>query len=202
MLQGGYNDGYWDNTKGLGRWPANIIFDEEAGQVLDQQSGIRKTGAVSKEINNEAHQQINLGGGLTKVRPASEGGASRFFYCPKASKKDRNEGLDGFEDKESKTQFVQDSNEGRNMSAKYQALRPARKNTHPTVKPINLMAYLCRLITPEGGIVLDPFMGSGSTGVAAQLEGFRFVGMEQDKSYFDIASARIESYEKYKKFKK
>jgi DNA modification methylase len=76
------------------------------------------------------------------------------------------------------------------------------KCSHPTLKPINLMAYLCRLITPEGGIVLDPFMGSGSTGVAAQLEGFRFVGMEMDPEYFKIAEARISSYEKYNKFKK
>ena len=76
------------------------------------------------------------------------------------------------------------------------------KNIHATVKPINLMAYLCRLITPEGGICLDPFMGSGSTGVAAQLEGFRFVGMEMDNDYFKIAEARIDNYEKYKKFLK
>ena len=73
---------------------------------------------------------------------------------------------------------------------------------HPTLKPINLMTYLCRLITLEGGIVLDPFMGSGSTGVAAQLEGFRFVGMEMDNDYFKIAEARIDNYEKYKKFLK
>ena len=72
------------------------------------------------------------------------------------------------------------------------------KNTHPTLKPINLMTYLCRLITPEGGIVLDPFMGSGSTGIAALLEGFRFVGMEMDADYFKIAEARIEAYEEYR----
>lgn len=76
------------------------------------------------------------------------------------------------------------------------------KNGHPTLKPINLMTYLCRLITPEGGIVLDPFMGSGSTGISAQLEGFRFVGMEMDEDYFKIATARIENYEKYRKFMK
>ena len=74
------------------------------------------------------------------------------------------------------------------------------KNTHPTVKPINLMTYLCRLVTPVGGIVLDPFMGSGSTGIAARLEGFRFCGMEQDKSYFKIAESRIENFEKYREF--
>ena len=86
--------------------------------------------------------------------------AARFFYCPKASKKDRNEG-----------------------------------NNHPTVKPTALMAYLCRLITPTGGVVLDPYMGSGSTGKAAVQEGFSFVGCELDKDYFDIATARVNNEE-------
>ena len=76
------------------------------------------------------------------------------------------------------------------------------KSNHPTMKPINLMTYLCRLITPKNGIILDPFVGSGSTGIAAQLEGFRFVGMEMDEEYMKIATARIENYEKYKKFLK
>ena len=79
---------------------------------------------------------------------------------------------------------------------------PTMKNNHPTLKPINLMNYLCRLITPPGGIVLDPFMGSGSTGISACLEGFRFVGMELDEDYFKIAEARINSYEEYRKLLK
>jgi DNA methylase len=83
---------------------------------------------------------------------ASAGGASRFFYTSKASKAERNAGLDG-------------------------------ENTHPTVKPLDLMRYLCRLVTPEEGTVLDPFSGSGSTGCAAMLEGFNFIGIEQDRSY-------------------
>jgi site-specific DNA-methyltransferase (adenine-specific) len=74
------------------------------------------------------------------------------------------------------------------------------KCSHPTLKPVSLMSYLCRLVTPPNGIVLDPFMGSGSTGIAAQLEGFRFCGMEMDADYFKIAEARIENYEQYKKF--
>ena len=79
-------------------------------------------------------------------------------------------------------------------------ITPPKKNSHPTVKPVALMSYLCRLVTPQGGIVLDPFMGSGSTGIAARLEGFKFCGMEMDKDYFKIAEARIENYEQYKKF--
>ena len=84
------------------------------------------------------------------------GDAARFFYCPKANKKDREDG-----------------------------------NTHPTVKPTDLMAYLCRLVTPPSGIILDPFMGSGSTGKAAMREGFGFIGIERDEEYFEIASSRI-----------
>ena len=81
-------------------------------------------------------------------------------------------------------------------------ISPTAKNTHPTIKPINLMAYLCRLITPPNGTVLDPFMGSGSTGIAARLEGFNFVGMEMDEDYFKVAETRIKSYEKYRELKK
>ena len=104
-----------------GRWPANIILDEEASKQL--------------------------------------GEPSRFFYCPKAGKKERNAGLD--------------------------------KNTHPTVKPIELMRYLCRLVTPPGGTILDPFLGSGSTGCAAIEEGFEFIGIERDKEYVAICQARL-----------
>lgn len=103
-----------------GRWPANVIFDEEAAGGLEQ---------------------------------------SRYFYCVKANQKERNAGLDN--------------------------------NNHPTVKPIDLMRYLCRLITPPEGIVLDPFMGSGTTGIAACLEGFNFVGIELNEDYLEIARHRI-----------
>ena len=113
--------------------------------------------------------------------------SARFFYCAKASKKDRDEGLESFS--EAKT------NDGRKVDADnaYQRGATLRKNTHPTVKPTDLMRYLCRLVTPKGGIVLDPFTGSGSTGKAAMLEGFRFIGAEMNPEYFAIAKARIES---------
>jgi DNA modification methylase len=120
-----------------GRFPANIILDESAAEMLDEQSGVS---------------------------------TSRFFYIAKVSKKERNMGSSN------------------------------RSNHHPTVKPVQLMSYLCRLITPPNGVILDPFMGSGSTGIAACLEGFRFVGMEMDPDYFNIASSRIENYEKYREF--
>jgi site-specific DNA-methyltransferase (adenine-specific) len=112
-----------------------------------------------------------------------------FFYCPKASKAEREAGLKEMEEKEIESDFRQggfgnDRNEGVYTSG---------KNHHPTVKPIDLMAYLCRLITPPSGTILDPFMGSGSTGVAALREGFKFIGIELNPEYAKIAQNRIEN---------
>lgn len=116
--------------------------------------------------------------------------AARFFYCPKASKKDRDEGLDNMEER----QFVQWQT-GNGASGKPSSLSEGRdtkrRNTHPTVKPTDLMRYLVRLVTPKGGTVLDPFMGSGSTGKAAACDDFEFVGIEIDPDYLTIAKARI-----------
>ena len=136
----------------LGRWPANVIMDEEAGKVLDEQSGITYSGPTNQKVKYGGGV---FGGGNGKVYAANSGGASRFFYCPKANKKDKGD------------------------------------NTHPTVKPTDLMAYLIRLVTPKDGFILDPFMGSGSTGKAAVIEEMRFVGIEREKEYFDIAEERI-----------
>jgi site-specific DNA-methyltransferase (adenine-specific) len=116
--------------------------------------------------------------------PGDEG---RFFYCPKASKRDRDEGLS--------LPARQYSHDGRTKPIEnaYQRNNSTARNNHPTVKPTDLMRYLCRLVTPPGGTVLDPFMGSGSTGKAAALEGFQFVGIEREDRYMDIARARIEA---------
>lgn len=111
------------------------------------------------------------------------GAAARFFYCAKASKRDRDDGLDCFDAK-----YAPRDN---GFSNKISGSNLPRANIHPTVKPTDLMAYLCRLVTPPGGVVLDPFMGSGSTGKAAVREGFRFIGIEMDAEYLAIAEARI-----------
>jgi site-specific DNA-methyltransferase (adenine-specific) len=117
--------------------------------------------------------------------------ASRFFYVAKASKADRDEGLDGFEEKETAA-MAENLVSGQRLSGNGAPIKtPIRKNIHSTVKPTDLMRYLCRLVTPSGGVVLDPFMGSGSTGKAAALEGFKFVGCELSPEYFAIAEARI-----------
>ena len=117
------------------------------------------------------------------------GDAARFFYCAKASKADRDDGLDGFE--AVRTGGMQVTADGSMLTGSGNERTTTRANHHPTVKPTDLMRYLCRLVTPPNGIVLDPFMGSGSTGKAAMLEGFGFIGIERDAGYLEIAKARI-----------
>ena len=210
-----------ENTFNEGRFPANIILDEEAGQALDEQSGITSVTGKRSEKSilaciearkiKKGNTQCDTGGNIKKITEYAndKGGASRFFYQAKVGKKERNMGLEDFQAK-------QPEGLGHGLDricsiCETPQLKPcdckdnkwvlkAKKNTHPTIKPVSLMAYLCRLITPPNGTVLDPFMGSGSTGIAARLEGFSFVGMEMDEDYFKIAEARIDSYEKYREF--
>ena len=117
------------------------------------------------------------------------GDAARFFYCAKASKRDRDEGCEGME--EAVRACAIEGHKYNAISKTGERKRPARRNHHPTVKPTELMRYLCRLVTPPDGLVLDPFTGSGSTGKAAMLEGLRFVGAELSEEYIEIARARI-----------
>jgi site-specific DNA-methyltransferase (adenine-specific) len=143
-----------------------------------------------------------------------EGSASRYFYCPKTSKSERNLGLEDFELVDGRLTHGKGlSNVVRKCPEHDESIPSGKsvygcgckfqydnsnqvkqtKNNHPTVKPVELMKYLCRLVTPKGGIVLDPFMGSGSTGIAAKDEGFDFIGIEMEEEYFNIASSRIGS---------
>ena len=172
-----------------GRWPANIILDEEAGEMLDVQSGTLKSGSFVGTVQKPT-DGVSKGKERSRVRadrPSDTGGASRFFYCAKASKKEREQGLEHLPN--------QRRTDGRESDIENPRLRTSeRKNTHPTVKPISLMRWLVRLITPPGGTVLDPFTGSGSTGIAAKLDGFEFVGCELSEEYVAIANARIESW--------
>jgi site-specific DNA-methyltransferase (adenine-specific) len=126
---------------------------------------------------------------LPGARRLDTGSAARFFYCPKASRADRNEGLAS-----SSTPAVEADATMRDCQTADWSTRNG--NHHPTVKPTDLMAYLVRLVTPPGGLVLDPFMGSGSTGKAAMREGMRFIGCELSEDYVAIATARIQ-YEAY-----
>lgn len=152
-----------------GRFPANLVFSctehctEETHDIecairrLDEQSGVLNTHAGIGNYGDRPNKTAYGDGWKRPVNQKSDsGGASRFFYCAKASKSDK-----------------------------------GTVNTHPTVKSTKLMSYLIKLITPIGGTVLDPFMGSGSTGVAAKREGFNFIGIEKEKEYFEIAGIRI-----------
>ena len=194
---GGGNGRYADRPRGedsnpSGRWPANFIHDG-SDEVL---SLFPETGPAKKNKISDGRSApfMQAGGEKTggfsgRHDPSNShddagGSAARFFYSPKASKRDREDGLAGFIEKLP----------GR--SGETSGQETIRKNHHPTVKPTDLMRYLCRLVTPPGGLVLDPFTGSGSTGRGAVLEGFRFLGIEMDPGYREIAIARIESAER------
>jgi site-specific DNA-methyltransferase (adenine-specific) len=186
-------------TEATGRWPANALFDEDAAALLDEQSGERAVSGSAK--NGRPASRDDYPGGMfgagNRQGPLynDTGGASRFFYCAKASRAERNAGLDGMPEVERQTQGrdvvrVIDRRDGKGPVPVNAQIRPAA-NHHPTVKPVALMRWLVRLVTPPDGLVLDPFAGSGSTGVACAHEGFRFIGIEREDDYAEIARRRI-----------
>lgn len=144
----------------IGRWPANLVLDHEAARLVDDQAGDRPAGGHPKRRGRDGQRNTygRFSGGMNKRVgvQSTTGGASRFFYVPKAGKADRGTG-----------------------------------NDHPAVKPAALMAWLCRLVAPPGGLILDPFAGSGTTGVACMETGHRFIGIEIDAGYCRIARRRI-----------
>lgn len=197
-----------DNSQvsSLGRWPANLILSHAptcttgecapscAVAEIDAQSGVRSAGHFPKNTG-QSPMWGGEGGGLNgreRVERYTEpGGASRFFYVAKPTRRERDLGLDGFP---TQTADAYAEHRGRRMSepSRIDGKPPAQgRNTHPTVKPIELMRYLLRLVTPPGGIALDPFAGSGTTGCAAITEGFRFIGIERESAYVRIARRRI-----------
>jgi DNA modification methylase len=144
-----------------GRWPANVILDEVTAGLVDEQSGVSKSGDKKPhKQKSTAQNKFNYSSSTINAFAGDSGGASRFFYVAKTSKRDRNEGLE-------------------------------TPSTHPTVKPTQLMRYLIKLVTPPGGTVLDPFTGSGSTGKAALLDGYKFVGAELTEEYLPIIEGRL-----------
>ena len=190
-----------------GRWPANLILSypedeyDANGKLLPNPgkdevlAGFPVTGASKqaergKGIDGATFKNVNGEMGGVRGHNDNGGSAARFFYCAKSSKRDRNEGCEGLEEK-GKPSGGHGNKELDPISVAMGSQRVSA-NHHPTVKPTDLMRYLCRLITPPGGLVLDPFCGSGSTGKGAVLEGFRFIGIEQDAEYIEIARRRIE----------
>lgn len=167
------NDDGWQPTPGTngsesGRWPANVVLDPEAAALLDEQSG-----ETVSRVGKPRGAAAGDGWGMTATGAEYDdsGGASRFLYVAKAGTDERNAGLA--------------------IASLFTPEDAPSRNDHPTVKPVDLMRWLVRLVTPPGGVVLDPFTGSGTTGIACALEGFDFVGIERDDAYVRIARARI-----------
>jgi site-specific DNA-methyltransferase (adenine-specific) len=179
-----------------GRFPANIIFDEIAGEILDEQSGITKS-SKNKWVGEDTSPIYGKYKYAIRNKTYSDkGGASRFFYCPKPSKKEKEEGLTN------KAVTMKGRDEGQDkMNVPHKLRTTPRKNTHKTVKPVVLMRYLIELVTPIGGITLDPFYGSGSSGKSiAQLKDYKFIGIEKQEDYFNTAVERCQyEFDKIKK---
>jgi site-specific DNA-methyltransferase (adenine-specific) len=188
---GGDGSGGWTQNDS-GRWPANIILDPYTAELLDEQSGDVKGNAggsqtTSFRFMNESKQKQHRIQGIK-----DSGGASRFFYVAKASKRDRNEGLDDLDAQRHSDRELADGVGGDNPRNR---TNQAKQNFHPTVKPTSLMEYLIKLVTPPNGTVLDPFTGSGSTGKAAILQGFDFIGIEMTEEYLPIIEGRLKHAE-------
>ena len=180
-----------------GRWPANLIHDGSE-EVLELFPQTKSGGAQRGSIIHSTHTHWGYGkidSGSSVV--GDSGSAARFFYCAKSSRAEREIGCEGMELVERESQGAKivtsiDRQDGRGRVPVNVQLRPST-NHHPTVKPLALMRYLVRLVTPPNGTILDPFMGSGTTGMAAKIEGFRFIGIEKEQEYVAIAERRIEA---------
>jgi len=195
------------NKEVEGRFPANIILDEEAGEILDEQTGNSLTSGNVKEgtVQGFSDGGANIYGdskGVTTPRNSSKGGASRFFYCAKASKSERNYGCEEMEEKNMRYEDNR-PNSMEIFSNQYtessgnptgRGITHPRANNHPTVKPIKLMEYLVKLVSKEGSTVLDPFLGSGTTAIACEKLGRKWIGIEREEDYIKIAKARLKPF--------
>lgn len=177
---------------GLGRWPANVLLDEEAAALLDATAGERGAFAAASGATRTGESTSNSRGrfaGVDAPAPfyADRGGPSRFYFTAKASRSEREAGLD-----ELPPALRTDGRPPEGPGADNPRLRVSeRHNDHPTVKPIAVMRWLVRLITPPGGVVLDPFLGSGTTALAALDERMRFIGIDITERYLEIARYRV-----------
>ena len=195
----------YTSTTNDGRWPANFMHDGSEEVINNFPNTGSSTPSEKNKNGGEFPEDNTIKLGLKEIQRTGfqdSGSAARYFYCAKANKKDRNEGCEDLEAKEI-------AGKGNGLARSCETCgantitgcdcedrtysNPKRTNHHPTVKPTELMRYLCRLITPKNGIVLDPFMGSGSTGKAALLENFKFIGIELSEEYLNIAKSRIEN---------
>jgi DNA modification methylase len=181
-----------------GRFPANLIHDG-SDEVVELFPNTKSQGPWSKikttgfgEFGNGKSEYMGVG-----EKDKLGGSASRFFYCAKASKSERNKGCEGLEEKQNLQGL---DNRGRTLEREDGSKtlvdrfsKTPAKNNHPTVKPLKLMEYLVKLVSREGAVVLDPFMGSGTTGIACRKLNRKFIGIEMEEDYIKIAKARINS---------
>jgi len=170
--------------------PIKIMKSQAGGNKVYRQSGRYKE---TTELKSSGRWPANLiHDGSDEVMELFPNGAQRFFYCAKANERERNAGCEGLEEKKrDKSRNPEQPSMNGGVGNPYnRGVKPV-VNHHPTVKPVTLMRYLVRLVTPPGGIVLDPFCGSGSTGVAAIMEGFSFLGIDISEEYCEIAKRRI-----------
>jgi DNA modification methylase len=184
----GLNGKVTELVDGLGRWPANVVLDEDAATLLDAGTGITIGGnptsrRVRGGIFGPSEDGVPCG-----PQYGDRGGVSRYFYCAKADRAERNIGLAGMPER--LTHRYSPKGQGP-LPQQTPSTGTVEGNYHPTVKPVALMQWLVRLVTPPGGTVLDPFMGSGTTGIACGREGFGFVGIEMSEEYAEIARRRI-----------
>ncbi len=184
----------------IGRFPANVILTYDENDYEEVCGGMPNTKSTTTTTMPNLSDHDAETGIYSKLNAKriehlggynDEGSASRYFYCAKASKKDRDEGLELFEEVNGGSyQFRQDGSSDGQI--------PTRKNIHPTVKPVELMQYLVRLVTPKNGTILDCFMGSGSTGKAVMFENrerqanYKFIGVEMTEEYLPICQSRID----------
>lgn len=181
----------------IGRWPANVALDAQAASRLDAQAGERKSGANPTRRGSDKFRKVfgKFKGSeeCDPARGAEVGGASRFFFVAKPSRTERDFGCDDLphltpgectERAEGSAGITPYAGAGRSGGG---------RNPHPTVKPVALMRWLIWLVTPAGGIVLDPFLGSGTTGMACVVDGYQFIGIEREEKYLTVGKARIQA---------
>lgn len=198
-VYGSYAHGNQMPPHTAGRWPPNVALDEEAAAMLDAQSGERPSkrgpsGLIHNTGDDGNIQFTSRTPRISRGFPGDTGGASRFMYVAKASRRERNAGLDGMPERVS---IKLDQRRAEYREDRQTEPIPVA-NHHPTVKPIALMRWLVRMITPPAGTVLDCFAGSGTTGIAAVLEGFNFIGCEMEAEYIEIAQRRIAYWQTHK----
>jgi site-specific DNA-methyltransferase (adenine-specific) len=185
-------------TPDLGRWPANVLLDEEAAAMLDEMTGELSTGRWPSARQSAKFGDIYEGGfqGQPELaqREANVGGASRFYYVAKPSREERDSGIYDLPERSGgEATHRKDGSAGLRNARAGAGRTGGSRNIHPTVKPVELMRWLVRLVAPPGGTVLDPFTGSGTTGMACSYEQRQFIGIEREAEYVEIARRRIAS---------